>query len=43
VVHGLISINILNRGDSDDINKQVLMDAITGIIRSITPELVKQA
>lgn len=42
VVHGLISINILNRGDSDDINKQVLMDAITGIIKSITPEPVNQ-
>jgi len=35
VVHGLISINILSRGSSDDINRQVLMDAITGIIRSI--------
>ena len=36
VVHGLISINILSRGSSDDINRQVLMDAITGIIRSIS-------
>ncbi|MGZ3813991.1 MAG: TetR/AcrR family transcriptional regulator [Mucilaginibacter sp.] len=36
VVHGLISINILSRGSSDDINRQVLKDAIGGIIRSIT-------
>ncbi|MBK0378734.1 TetR/AcrR family transcriptional regulator [Mucilaginibacter segetis] len=37
VVHGLVSINILSRGSSDEINRQVLKDAITGIIRSITP------
>lgn len=37
VVHGLISINILSRGSSDDINRLVLKDAITSIIRSITP------
>jgi len=36
VVHGLISINILRRGNSDEINRQVLKDAIGGIIRSIT-------
>jgi AcrR family transcriptional regulator len=35
IVHGLISINILKRGYSDEINRQVLKDAITGIIRSI--------
>ncbi len=35
VVHGLVSINILGRDSSDDINKQVLTDAITGIITSI--------
>ncbi|HWD87998.1 MAG TPA: TetR/AcrR family transcriptional regulator [Mucilaginibacter sp.] len=35
VVHGLISINILSRGSSDDINRQVLKDAISGIIRSL--------
>lgn len=35
VVHGLISINILSRGSSDEINRQVLKDAIGGIIRSI--------
>lgn len=37
VVHGLVSINLLGRDSSDDINKQVLRDAITSIIRSITP------
>lgn len=37
VVHGLVSINLVDRGNSDEINKQVLRDAITGIIRSITP------
>jgi AcrR family transcriptional regulator len=36
VIHGLISINITRRGASDDITRQVLKDAITGIIRSIT-------
>lgn len=36
VVHGLISINILSRGSSDEVNRQVLKDAISGIIRSIT-------
>jgi len=35
VVHGLVSINLLSRGFSDEINRQVLMDAITGIIRTI--------
>jgi AcrR family transcriptional regulator len=35
VVHGLISINILRRGNSDETNRQVLTDAITGIIKSI--------
>lgn len=38
VVHGLVSINLLSRGSSDDINRQVLMDAINSIIRSIKPE-----
>lgn len=37
IVHGLVSINILGRDSSDDINKQVLKDAITGLIKSITP------
>src|ERR1700733_2241498 len=35
VVHGLVSINLLSRGVSDDINRQVLKDAIGGIIRTI--------
>jgi len=35
VVHGLISINLLSRGSSDEMNRQVLMNAITGIIRSM--------
>ena len=36
VVHGLVSINILSRGNSDEINRQVLKDAIGAIIRSMT-------
>lgn len=36
VVHGLISINIVRQGVSDKINQQVLSDAITGIIRTIS-------
>ncbi|MEI6948088.1 TetR/AcrR family transcriptional regulator [Paraflavisolibacter sp. H34] len=36
VIHGLISINLVNRGESDEINRLVLKDAIGGIIRSIT-------
>ncbi|MHB8206201.1 TetR/AcrR family transcriptional regulator [Mucilaginibacter sp.] len=35
VVHGLISINLLSRGFSDEVNRQVLKDAIGGIIKSI--------
>ncbi len=36
VVHGLISINLTRQQTSEDINKQVLKDAIGGIINSIT-------
>lgn len=36
VIHGLISINLVNRGESDQINQWVLKDAIEGITRSIT-------
>ncbi len=36
VVHGLVSINLVNQGASDEINKQVLKDAIDGIIRAIS-------
>jgi hypothetical protein len=39
VVHGLISINLLSRGSSDEINRQVLMNAITGIIRSMKDQV----
>lgn len=35
VVHGLISINLTKKITSDELNQQVLSDAITGIIRSI--------
>jgi len=35
VVHGLISINLLSRGSSDEINRLVLNNAITGIIRTL--------
>ena len=36
VVHGLVSINLVNQGSSDEINKQVLKDAIGAIIRAIS-------
>ena len=36
VIHGLISINIVGNGLSDNINNQILKDAIGGIIRSLT-------
>ncbi len=35
VVHGLISINLVRKGVSDDINRQILKDAIGGIINAI--------
>lgn len=35
VVHGLVSINLVDRGGSDEINKQVLKDAIGSVIKSI--------
>ena len=35
VVHGLISINILSRGSSDEINLLILKNAISGIIKTI--------
>jgi AcrR family transcriptional regulator len=35
VIHGLISINLVNRGRSDEMNHEVLKTAITGIIRTI--------
>jgi len=36
VIHGLVSINLVNKGGSDEINRLVLKDAIGGIIKSIT-------
>lgn len=35
VVHGLISINLTRQVTSDEMNRQVLRDALTGIINSI--------
>jgi AcrR family transcriptional regulator len=35
IIHGLISINIVRKGTSDEINRQILRDAITGITRSL--------
>jgi AcrR family transcriptional regulator len=35
-VHGLISINMVNRGQSEEINQRVLQETIQGTIRSIT-------
>ncbi|TJZ51788.1 TetR/AcrR family transcriptional regulator [Sphingobacterium olei] len=36
VIHGLISINLVNQGNGDVTNQQVLKDAIYGITRSLT-------
>ncbi len=36
VIHGLICINIVRKGQSDELNQEILKDAITGIIRTIT-------
>ena len=36
IVHGLVSINLVNRGQSDEVNRKVLKGAIDGIIASIT-------
>jgi AcrR family transcriptional regulator len=35
VIHGLISINMLSEGLGDDMNKQILKDAIVGITRTL--------
>src|SRR3954470_14132733 len=35
VVHGLISINLVNQGTSDKNNRQILKDALAGVINSI--------
>lgn len=36
IIHGLISINLVNKGVGDITNQQVLKDAIYGITRSLT-------
>jgi len=36
VIHGLISINLVNQGNGDITNQEVLKDAIYGITRSLT-------
>lgn len=36
IIHGLISINIVRKGATDEINRQILKDAIAGITRSLT-------
>lgn len=35
IIHGLVSINIVRKGTSDEINRQILKDAISGITRSL--------
>ncbi|MDB5032192.1 TetR/AcrR family transcriptional regulator [Mucilaginibacter sp.] len=35
VIHGLISINMVKRGNTDETNREILKLAISGIIRSI--------
>ena len=42
VVHGLVSINLLSRGSSDEINQIVLKDTISGIIRTMTDSSLLQ-
>jgi AcrR family transcriptional regulator len=37
IIHGLISLNLVRRNVSDDINMQVLRDAITGITGTLKP------
>lgn len=35
VIHGLISINLVNKGRGQEMNKQILQDALKGIIKYI--------
>ncbi len=35
IIHGLVSINLVNRGGSEEINRRILQDAIRGINRAI--------
>ena len=41
IVHGLVSINIVRKGASDEINRQVLKDAISGITRTLRTQAVQ--
>jgi len=36
VIHGLISINLTRRTTSDEINREILKTAISGITRSLS-------
>ena len=36
IIHGLISINLVNQGNGENTNQEVLKDAIYGITRSLT-------
>ncbi|WP_293879284.1 MULTISPECIES: TetR/AcrR family transcriptional regulator [unclassified Sphingobacterium] len=36
IIHGLVSINLVNQGNGDTTNQEVLKDAIYGITRSLT-------
>ena len=35
IIHGLISINLVQKGTNEDMNQHILKDAINGIIKSI--------
>jgi len=35
IIHGLISINLVNKGTNEEMNQHILRDAIHGIIRTI--------
>jgi AcrR family transcriptional regulator len=41
IVHGLVSINIVRKGASDEINRQVLKEAISGLTRSLRTQTVQ--
>jgi len=38
IIHGLVSINLVNRGGSDEINRTILQEAIRGINRAIAAQ-----
>jgi AcrR family transcriptional regulator len=35
IIHGLVSINLVNKGSSAEINRRILQDAISGITKAI--------